>query len=481
MSHHPSKNSQILKPLLAPVLFVIGALGIDAAFDAFGNALLAGIDIARHLPNLVTILLYLSWAFLLIRMIDVAIWNKLMRARNYITPPLLRDIFAVLIWYLTGCAIFSLVLGQSLLHVMTASTVALGLIGFALQKPIFDAFAGIVLAFQQPFKQGDWLKMGDKPRETGCITEMNWRAVHLVTADEITFVVPNSEFLSHQVKIYSRPEQFFRDEIRVTLPYNVTTHQGERILLGAANQVEEIAAIPRKSIVSIVDYTDRGVLWSLLYWCPSAGRVPVFHYKVHQNILRNLHYAGIEIPVPILDLRHTPLKTEEDAEIMGIDPLIHRVPIFSGMTADELRTLSSLSKKRLVIAGTPLLRQGDPGDSLFILRDGLLEVRISKDGQPETVVACIRPGNFFGEMSLLLGEPRSASVVPVVDSMVSEISRKAMAQLMYGRPELAVYLGEVLAERQAEGATKLANNRHVAEQPKSILDQMVSRIRAFLG
>lgn len=489
MSHHSTKNSLALKPLIAPAFLVIGAIGIETALDAFGDASIANTDIARLLPNVATILLYLSLAFLLIRLIDVVIWNKLMRDHNYITPPLLRDIFAVLIWYLAGCAIFSLVLGQSLLHVMTASTVALGLIGFALQKPILDAFSGIVLALQQPFKVGDWLQADDQygigrtaddKSGIGRITEMNWRVVHLVTTDEITFVIPNSEFISKQTKVYSRPEKFFRDELRVTLPYSVTTYQGERILLGAVNQIEEIAAIPRKSIVSIADYTDRGVLWQLLYWCPDPGRIPAFRFRVHRNILRNLHYAGIEVPVPILDLRRVKPKANETEEMRGIDPLIQRASIFAALTADELRQLSSMSQNRLVTAGTPLLRQGDPGDSLYILRDGLLEVRISRGGRPETVVGCIHPGNFFGEMSLLLGEPRSASIVPVVDSMVSEISREAMTKLMHDRPELATYLGELLAEHQARD-TKLTSQQHIAEQHQSILDQIVNRIRAFFA
>lgn len=478
MPHHSKKHRLTLKPLSAPFLFVIGAFLLQ--FSANSATFITDTDIARQLSYVTTTLLYSSYAFLLIRLIDVFFWGKLMRARNCIAPPFLHDIVAFLIWYLTACAVFSLVFGQSMLHVMTASTVAMGLIGFALQKPIFDAFSGIVLAFQQPFKEGDWIKMGDKPREIGRITEMNWRAVHLETADEITFIVPNSEFLSRHVKVYSRPEQFFRDEILVTLPYGVTTHQGERILLGAANQVEEIAAIPRQSIVSIVDYTDRGVLWSLLYWCPNAGRMPVFHYKVHQNILRNLHYVGIEVPVPILDLRYKPASADEAEEMRGIDPLVQRVSIFAALTADELRQLSSMTKNRLIVGGTPLLRQGDPGDSLFILREGLLEVRIAKDDHPETVVARIHPGDFFGERSLLLGEPRSASIVPVVDSMVSEISREAMVQLMRGRPDLAIYLGEVLTERQSRSAAKLASNHHAIEPPQSIFDQMVNRIRAFL-
>lgn len=480
MPHHLTKNNRKLLPLLAPILLVAVALCLQAVVNAFGKSSAANTDIASQLHNLVTILLYLSWAFLLIRLIDVVVWGKLLRARNLTPPRLLRDMVAVAIWYSVACAIVSQILGQSLVSIMAASSVALGLAGLALQKPILDAFSGIVLALQQPFKMGDWLHVSDK-NEIGCITEMNWRAVHLVTADEITFIVPNGQILSQHTKVYSRPEQFFRDEIQVTLPYSVSTPQGERILLGAANQVEEIATIPRKSIVSIADYTDRGVLWRLLYWCPDAGRIPVFRFQVHQNILRNLHYVGIEVPVPILDLRRVPSKADEAEEMRGIDPLVQHVSIFAAMTADELRQISALAKNRLVAAGTPLLRQGDPGDSLFILRDGLLEVSITTDTQQETVVGRITPGNFFGERSLLLGEPRSASIMPVIDSMVAEIPREAMVQLMRSRPELATYLGEVLTERQIKSATELANSRQASEHPQSMFDQMVSRVRAFLG
>lgn len=477
MSHH-IKNCQT-RQLFVPFFLVAGVLGLQAVVNAVCIVSTVDRDIAFQLSNAATSLLYLSSAFLLIRLINVMIWGKLMRARGYETPYLLRDIVAIFIWYSAACAIVSMVFEQPLISIMAGTTVALGLFGFSLQKPIFDAFSGIVLAFQQPIKVGDWLLVGDK-NEIGRVTEMNWRAVHLVTADEIAFIVPNGQLLGQYIKVYSVPERFFRDEIQVTLPFNVTTHQGERILLGAANQVEEIAAIPRKSIVSIVDYTERGVLWRLLYWCPDAGRIPVFRFRVHQNILRNLHFLGVKLPVPILDLRHVPSSADEAEEVSGIDPLVQHISIFAAMTADELRQLSSLTINRLIIAGTPLLRQGDSGDSLFILRDGFLDVRITTGEQPETVVGHIKPGEFFGERSLLLGEPRSASIVPVVDSMVSEIPREAMVKLMRDRPELAVYLGEVLAERQSKSATKLADGHHVAEHHQSVFDQIVNRIRLFL-
>lgn len=483
MSHQfctSSGNRRVLPSLITPLLLVTVAFGMSRAVHAFGDRLVVDESTLRTLLNLTSTLLWASSAFLLTRLIEVVVWCRLMEGRGHHVPHLLREIVAVLIWYWAACAVFSFVFGLSLTALVTASTVGMGIAGFALQRPILDAFSGIVLALQQPFKVGDWLQVDDKAA-VGRVTEMNWRSVHLITPDEVTLVVPNGHFISQQAKLYSRPMQFFRDEIQVTLPYAVTTYRGQRILLGAANQVEEVAAIPRKSIVSIADYTDRGILWRLMYWCPDPGRIPVYRFQVHQNILRNLHYTGIDVPVPIRDLRRVPSKPDESEEMRGIDPLILRVSIFAVLSVEELRHLTTQARNKLVLAGKPLLCQGDPGDSLFILREGVLEVRKAKDGQAERVVGRIHPGDFFGEMSLLLGEPRTATVVPVVDSMVMEITRDAMAHLMQGRPELASYLAELLAERQAKNAAKLATGGQIEEYPQSIFDQTISRIRTFFS
>ncbi len=129
-----------------------------------------------------------------------------------------------------------------------------------------DAFAGIVLGLQRPFRVGDWIQ-AEASAALGRVAAMTWRAVTVVTADGITYVVPNGQLINNLIKGYTRPQPFFRDEIRLTLPYSVTTHQAQRILLGAAGQVEEDPPIARTPAVTILDYTDRGVLWSLLYWC----------------------------------------------------------------------------------------------------------------------------------------------------------------------------------------------------------------------
>lgn len=459
--------------LISPVCLILLAYGFTVLTDARQN------EHGKSLVHLAETLLWLSAAFLLIRLIDVLVWRHLMASRGHHVPRLVRDLFAVLIFLATGGLILSLVFDQSITTLLAASTVGVGVLGFALKHPILDAFSGIILTVQKPFKTGDWIQL--ETGELARVVDINWRDVHLVSANEVTYLIPNSRFIENRTNIYSQPENFFRDEIRVTLPYSVTTHQGQRILLGAVNQVEEIAALPRQSIVTISDYTDSGVLWHLLYWCPDPERVPTYRFLVHQNILRNLHYANIEIPFPVRVLHRDNRIPSPTADIHDIDPLIQRVSIFASLTSEELRHLSTEANNRLVRSNVPLLRQGDAGDSLFILREGLLEVRKATEKHPATVIDHIHPGQFFGEMSLLLGEPRSATIVATGDAMVVEITKEAMTHLMHARPELARYLAELLAQRQTQSAAKLAAHEHSTEQPHTLFEQLANRINQFFG
>jgi small-conductance mechanosensitive channel/CRP-like cAMP-binding protein len=423
-----------------------------------------------------TILIF-TGAILALRLLSLFAWPRI-RLQGQPVPRLLRDITTFLVWYSAACAIASYAFGQSLTQLIAASTVALGIMGFALQRPILDAFSGIVLALQRPFGMGDWVGVSNDTVPFGRVVEMNWRAVHLQTPNEVVHVIPNSLFTGNDTKLYSRPEAFFRDEITVTLPFNVTTHQGQRILLGAANQVEEVGTLPRKSIVTISEYNDRGVVWKLLYWCPSPMRVPPVRFLIHQNILKNLKYAGIDIPVSSMNIRRTVEAEDIFRQIQGVEPLIQRLSLFATLTVDELRYLSSHSVSRLAIAGAALLTEGESGDSLFVLCEGLLEV--SKGGAHGTkVVGRIHPGQFFGERTFLLGEPRSATVVPVIDAIVMEITKGAMTQLLQARPELTTHLAEVLAERHALTDAKLNATPDSASNAQTLMDKMVDRISVF--
>lgn len=464
--------------LLSPVLLL--GFALLAYFVLHRGQEGVAISVAGVYLKVAATAVWIALVFLSIRIIDLLVWHRNGAGDGDGFPVMARQLVALAVWVCGLCAVVALVFGQSITAVLTASTVALGVVGFALQRPIMDAFAGVVVAVQRPFKEGDWVQVDDKGT-IGRIVEMNWRSVRLVSADEITFILPNSQLTNLAVKVYSRPELFFRDEIRITLPFSVTTHQGQRLLLGAANQVEEVAAIPRDSIVSIAEYTESGVLWRLLYWCPDPGQLTPTRFKVHQNILRNLHYAGIHIPAPRRLLQQADESQTPPAE-RDIDQLIARAALFAGLNTDELRYLSQHCKSRVFQGGSPVLRQGDPGDSLFILRDGLLVVRVRQASEQEIEVAKISPGQFFGERSLLLGEPRTATINAVVDSSVTEISKHVLAKLLRERPEIANYMSEVLGERETANSSKFElSHAYEGEGEIPRANKLFQKISAFFN
>jgi CRP-like cAMP-binding protein len=137
---------------------------------------------------------------------------------------------------------------------------------------------------------------------------------------------------------------------------------------------------------------------------------------------------------------------------------------------------------RVYRAGKPILSQGDAGDSLFVVQEGALTVHIKYPSGKEKRVADLGPGQFFGERLLLIGEPRGATVIPSVDSVVIEIGHAAISPLLKARPELMDFLSQILAERSASNNSALdLNNDEDMIAHSSVAGQILKQTRAFFG
>lgn len=418
------------------------------------------------------------WIFLAVSINDllrIFVWNGVMRRRRGIpAPKLLTQLVGLALWVTTAVILLAVVYDVPVTGFLTTSGIIIAVIGFALRNLIADVFTGIALGIEQPLRIGDWVQFADET--PGKVVEINWRAARLETLEEVSIVVPNSQLATNAFRNFSRPDEYWRDEFEIVLPYDVTYRQAERILLSAVAQVPESANVPRKPDVLISDYTERGTEWRLRYWVPDYPRMAMTRYEVQRNVLRNLYYAGIEVPHGKLDM-YTPRRTaaRQDEEREDIDFLNGITPL-GPLTSEELDELGRKMRRHLCIAGEAVVRQGDEGDSLFVVKEGTLEASIMGDTGLSTVVGRLNPGMFFGEMSLLTGAPRSATVVPSVDSVVFEITHADLEPLMQRRPAMADQLSEVLADRQ------MRNMRIMSEQAgEGVLDSQVTLAQQFLG
>src|SRR5207247_1187122 len=131
--------------------------------------------------------------------------------------------------------------------------------------------------------------------------------------------------------------------------------------------------------------------------------------------------------------------------------------------------------------GEKLIQQGAAGDSMFILVRGQAQVVVNRNGEP-TSVATLRGGDCFGEMSLLTGEARSATVVAQVDCEVVEIAKPIFEELLQTTPALLPELSELLAQRRlaTEGIlAETAQKQSLLEKQREYSAGFLTKIRTF--
>ena len=121
---------------------------------------------------------------------------------------------------------------------------------------------------------------------------------------------------------------------------------------------------------------------------------------------------------------------------------LQRVPLFSGFNEDELRRVAELSRIVEAPVGTVITQIGEPGDSFFVIIDGMVEVRT-----PVGAGSQLQPGDFFGEMSLLDGEPRSATIVAATDLRLLIVDRFHFWRLLDETPDLIRRILTILSRR----------------------------------
>ena len=170
-----------------------------------------------------------------------------------------------------------------------------------------------------------------------------------------------------------------------------------------------------------------------------------------------LQRAGIPLSVPALTT-FVETKDQERAKLHHEREIVQRlnaldlarVELFREMNDGERRVMAEHLRYTPFMKGEMMTRQGAEAHWLYLLTKGSAEVIVSTDAGIHKTVGILHSGDFFGEMSLLTGEPRSASLKALEDSETYRLDRQAFDDILHGRPEVAHYLSELLARRKVE-------------------------------
>ena len=401
--------------ILLKEFYRILLLGLSVFFAYFLVARSNIFSIEDSTKSWVIKILYLAGALLaatvFAKSLRVFFWDNFRDKRKLVkVPSLLRQGLNVLIYAATLLFTLKTVFNVSITGILTA-TGALGVVvGLALKEIISDVFAGIIIGLDGTMKIGDWVRIEARPAEPkiGMIAEMNWRVVHIPHAGEQPR--RGAQYHAHEQHC-DEPLATHRSEgIRRSSSPSISTSPPSASYASSTPpsiRPRKSSRTPNPRPVSAGSAV-RGVEYKVKYWIVPAkcGPGKARNFVIH-NILYNLNQAGLSLSYPKSDVFTAPMPVRNLDIREDRIGLLERVELLSTLSSAELHSLAAGMIERKAGKGELVVRMGDEGDSMFILVEGLLNVVILDAAEIEVKVAQLKPGAWFGELSLLTGEPRS--------------------------------------------------------------------------
>lgn len=200
---------------------------------------------------------------------------------------------------LIGTLVAVMSLGIRLDALLAASTVLLVGIGFGLQNIAQNFVSGLILLIERPIARGDFVQIG---QARGTVMDVGMRATHVVTRDEVTIIVPNSELVTAQVINHSVPTPNLRISVRVGVAYGTDTARVKEVLLAVAKAEPGLLKDPAPE-VRFDDFGDSSLLFSLLVWIPHPREDLRVSSQLRFAIDTAFREAGIQIPFPQREVR----------------------------------------------------------------------------------------------------------------------------------------------------------------------------------
>jgi small-conductance mechanosensitive channel/CRP-like cAMP-binding protein len=403
-------------------------------------------------------------------------------------PRILRDVILAAVG-IVALIVVANRLGFPLSGVITTSAVLTAVIGFSLQDTLGNVMGGLALQTDNSIGVGDWVKLGDGTR--GRVAEIRWRYTAIETRNWETVIVPNGVLMKGQVMVEGRragqPHQ-----TRRWVYFNVDFRYAPSDVIGAVNEaltaapIERVASTPAPHCI-LMDLADSTARYAVRYWLTDLAVDDPTDSVVRTRIYFALKRHSIPLSIPAHAVFLTEENVERKAEKSRSDrerrlAAMARVDLFDDLDDATRARLADRLRYAPFTRGEAMTRQGAEGHWLYMIIEGQASVRVATEGV-EREVAKLDAGNFFGEMSLMTGARRQATVVALSDVECYRLDKAAFQDVMHERPQLAEGMSAVLAARRVglvaaqEGLDHDARERRIGEEKRAILH----KIREFFG
>lgn len=337
---------------------------------------------------------------------------------------------------------------------LTAIGLSSLVIGLTLQNSVGPVIAGLLLLFEQPFKLGDWLNISGK---TGRVVQINWRAVHLDTGNELQ-IVPNGSLAGATFSNYTRPTVTHDDSVSLKFTLKNPPNLVRAVLMRVTSEMTTILQNPAPSV--LVGSVDGDTVTYVTNYSVAGYEQAA---AARDDFLTRVWYVARREQLSMVGL--APYLKPDEAVINN--GLHHAAPL---LRTDKTKPEQLATQTRFAqfARGETVLQQGMNASGLYIITSGRARM-IYRDAQVgELYLGDLDRGDYFGETTVI-NMPSTTTIIATEDLSVIIVGRAELQLLLDQAPRLAQDLDELLEQRRHA----LSEARDKARRPRIISRELV--------
>lgn len=423
-----------------------------------------------------------------IRFAGLAFFRVILPSLKLPISGILADIL-IIIGYIGWAFIRLNLAGVELTQLFATSAILTAVLAFAMQDTLGNLLGGLALQMDNSLEIGDWIKIDDL---SGQVTDIQWRFTSLRTRNGETAVIPNSQLMKGRYFKLCDPDAtppYWRRHVTFNVdlafsPARVISTATEAI---HAAQIDLVATEPPPSCV-VMEFGPGYAHYDLRYWLTDPLFDDPTDSSVRAHILAALQRSGIRLAVSDQTVhlvsegqRHR--QEVQQRELKRRLEALSKVELFTLLSPEERNMLAEKLIPAPFAKGDIITRQGAVAHWLYIIISGEAEAWWQPPEGPKRLHEQRGPGSVFGELGLMTGAPRRATVVATSDVEAYRLDKAGFEQIIRARPELAQSFSQILQRRLAhfEALEKGYQQSHLANQPAPQSSDIGQKILEFFG
>jgi len=420
----------------------------------------------------------------LLRLIIIVFITPYEKKRGIHVHNIIKDVIGFIVLFIATIIIVTHVYGSSVSTMLAYLTGAIVGVGWIIQDFLKQLVAGLIIDFQSEFRVGDWIKLQDGT--LGKIDRIKLTRTEILLVNNTMLYINNNKILESVVINLNQPDTPFFNCLSVVLEHSVPVERARRILTAAIIDCPDI--YEKTAFVCAESAQQNGIVYDIFFKMPNQDNFFEIRHQIISSITQHLHNHDLKLcqisgEIKVHNVDNIPILFD-DSEVTNELNTLKLSGLLKGCADTLQKQFAKKMEKLHFNTGETIVSEGEVGDTMFIVAEGVVEVFVSVFVEEKTSsnkVATLSDGDYLGEMSLLQGEPRNATVIAQTSVVIYQINRETIKSFVSQYPDFARKLSESIIARHLENETIKSDAIEKLSKKEKTVSEFIDSFKKFLG